>query len=64
MITFIVALASGMFVYENADFFQTMKENRADGMKWEYVGKTEHVDDAPAIPLQTKDGEVIYWKMK
>lgn len=62
---FAVALITGLFMYDNAEFFSTAKQNAADGMKWEYVGK-QAPGDNPSIPIIdfNTGEEIIYWKMK
>ena len=49
-------------MYDNIDFFKTMKEQRADGYEWAYSPKN-HNPDVPAITIEhpiTKDKKVIW----
>lgn len=62
MIESIIATIVGSFMYDNIDFFKTMKEQRADGYEWAYSPK-DHNPDVPAITIEhpiTKDKKVIW----
>ena len=62
MIEGIIATIVGSFMYDNIDFFKTVKDQRADGYEWVYQPKV-HNPDAPAITIQhpvTKDKRVIW----
>lgn len=61
---FALVLMTGLFMYDNAEFFATVQQNKEDGMTWEYVGK-QSPGNNPALPIIEFDtGEkVIYWKM-
>ena len=62
MIESIIATIVGSFMYDNIDFFKTMKEQRADGYEWAYSPKN-HNPDVPAITIEhpiTKDKKVIW----
>jgi len=54
-----------LFGIDNKEFFDTVEQNRADGMEWHYVGK-QSPDGHPAITVknETTGEEFIYWKMK
>lgn len=60
-----VALIAGLFFNDNAVFFQTVEQNRKDGMEWHYIGKTTP-DGSPAITAKNEatGEEFIYFKMK
>lgn len=61
---FALVLITGLFMYDNADFFATAKQNRDDGMSWHYVGK-QSPGDNPAITVKdADDNDVIYFKMQ
>lgn len=62
---FAVALMTGLFMHDNAEFFAVTKQNRADGMTWHYVGK-QSPNGAPAITVKNEatGEESIYFKMK
>ena len=60
---FAITLFAALFVHDNKEFFDTVEQNRKDGMTWHYVGKQEPGNN-PALTvkdLQNKD--VIFWKM-
>ena len=40
MLTAIGILVTGLFFYDNAEFFDTVKQNQEDGYEWNYIGKT------------------------
>lgn len=60
-----IALIAGLFFTDNAEFFKTVEQNRADGMTWHYIGKTAP-DGHPAITVKNEatGEEFIYFKMK
>jgi hypothetical protein len=65
MFVLAVTLIGGMFVSDNAEFFNDVEKNRKDGMDWEYVGSMRPSANETSIPLISKDGkETIYFKMK
>jgi hypothetical protein len=58
-----VALIMALFAHDNKEFFDTVEQNRKDGMSWEYVGKQEPGNN-PAITIKDfQNNEVIYFKM-
>ena len=62
MIEGIIATLVGSFMYDNIDFFKTVKDQRADGYEWVYQPKV-HNPDTPAITIEhpvTKDKRVIW----
>ena len=62
MIESIIATIVGSFMYDNIDFFKTMKEQRADGYEWAYSPK-DHNPEVPAIAIEhpvTKEKKVIW----
>ena len=62
MIESIIATIVGSFMYDNIDFFKTMKEQRADGYEWAYSPK-DHNPNVPAITIEhpvTKEKKVIW----
>lgn len=60
---FALVLFTGLFVFDNQEFFKTVDENIKDGMSWHYVGKQEPGDN-PAITVKDgQDNDVIYWRM-
>lgn len=49
-------------MYDNIDFFKTMRDQKADGYEWVYNPK-EHNPEVPAITIEnpaTKDKNVIW----
>jgi hypothetical protein len=65
MFVLAVTLIGGLFVNDNAEFFNDVEKNRKDGKVWEYVGSTPMNEDESAIPLISEDGsETVYFKMK
>ena len=61
---FALVLMTGLFMYDNADFFATAKQNKEDGMSWQYVGK-QSPGDNPAITVKdADDNNVVYFKME
>ena len=60
-----IAFIAGLFFHDNAVFFETVRQNRADGMTWHYIGKTAP-DGSPAITVinEATGEESIYFKMK
>ena len=58
-----LVLFTGLFMFDNQEFFKTVEQNIEDGMSWHYVGKQEPGDN-PAITVKDFDGnDVIYWRM-
>ena len=58
-----LVLFTGLFMFDNQEFFKTVEQNIEDGMSWHYVGKQEPGDN-PAITVKDIDGnDVIYWRM-
>ena len=65
MFVIAVTLMGGLFVNENAEFFNDVEQNRKDGKVWEYVGPQSPNEDESSIPLISKDsGETVYFKMQ
>jgi len=62
---FALVLITGLFMYDNAEFFATVEKNKADGMTWQYVGK-QSPGDNPAITVKNEvtGEEFIYWRME
>ena len=59
-----LVLITGLFMYDNAEFFATAKQNREDGMSWNYVGK-QLPGNNPAITVKDADNnDVIYFRMQ
>jgi|TARA_Y100000114_G_scaffold145106_1_gene154409 hypothetical protein len=64
MVEALVISVLGSFVYDNLDFFHTVKEQRKDGYRWEMNIKDRN-PDVPAIPLQYEDGsEKVIWVLE
>lgn len=55
MVVIVIALISGMFISENAEFFNKTGQQVANGAKWEYVGLQERNPNLLAIPLVNQD---------
>ena len=54
----------GSFFYENVEFFNTVKEQREQGYKWEFNIK-ERNPNVPAIPFKYDDGtEKVIWVLQ
>jgi len=65
MFVIAVTLMGGLFVNENAEFFNDVEQNRKDGKVWEYVGPQSPNEDESSIPLISEDGsETVYFKMQ
>lgn len=63
MATFGIVLILALFANDNKEFFDTVEQNRKDGMTWHYVGK-QSPGDNPAITVKdAQDNDVIYFKM-
>ena len=56
MFVIAVTLMGGLFVNENAEFFNDVEQNRKDGKVWEYVGPQSPNEDESSIPLISEDG--------
>jgi len=64
MLTFIIGVMAGLFIYDNKDFLVTADKQIKAGYEWEYVGKTYVDPDTPSLPvLDSQDDEVIYFKL-
>ena len=64
MVEALVISVLGSFVYDNLDFFHTVKEQRKDGYRWEMNIKDRN-PDVPAISLQYEDGsEKVIWVLE
>ena len=61
---FALVLFTGLFMFDNQEFFKTAEEQYNDGYRWEYVGK-QPVGDVPSLPvIEPKSGnEVIYYRL-
>ncbi len=62
MLEIIIATFVGSFMYDNVEFFKTMKEQQSQGYQWEYNPK-DHNPEVPAITIEhpiSKDKKVIW----
>ena len=60
---FALTLFAALFAHDNKEFFDTVEQNRKDGMSWHYVGKQSPGND-PAITVKDlQNNDVIFWKM-
>lgn len=60
---FALVLFTGLFMFDNQEFFKTAEEQIQDGYTWEYVGK-QTPGGSPAITvLDGQNQEVIYWRL-
>jgi len=65
MFVLAVTLIGGLFVNDNAEFFNDVEANRNDGMTWKYIGPQAPNEDESSIPMISEDGkETVYFKMK
>ena len=61
---FALTLFAALFVHDNKEFFDTVEQNRKDGMSWHYVGK-QLPGDNPAITVKDVDNnDVVYFRMQ
>ena len=62
---FALTLITGLFAYDNAEFFKTVEQNHKDGLTWHYIGKSAP-DGHPAITVKDErtGEEFIFYKMK
>ena len=59
-----IVLIGGLFISNNAEFFNSVEVNKKDGMEWEYVGPQTPSEDDINIPVIDSEGEeTIYFKM-
>tara|TARA_B100000035_G_scaffold294031_1_gene283948 strand:+ start:512 stop:709 length:198 start_codon:yes stop_codon:yes gene_type:complete len=63
MFTIIIGTAVGMFMWNNAEFFNTAKQQREEGYEWVFKPK-EHDTSVPAIPMTVDDKSKIIWKLE
>jgi hypothetical protein len=64
MFVIAVTLIGGMFVNDNAEFFNDVEANRKAGMEWQYVGPQAPNEDESSIPVTDSNGkETVYFKM-
>lgn len=60
----VIFIVAALFGYNNAEFFETAKQQKDDGYKWEYVGK-QTPDGSPAITIKPElSEEFIIYKLK
>jgi hypothetical protein len=58
-----IVIFTGLFMFDNQEFFKTVEKNIEDGMSWHYVGK-QAPGDNPAITIKdAQDNDVIYFRM-
>ena len=57
----VVILGLMMFSVDKAEFIKAVDSNREKGYNWEYVGKHEVQNEDLAVPLETPDGQKIYY---
>jgi hypothetical protein len=66
MFTAIILTFTSLFMYDNSEFFSEVKKERAEGYRFEYVGKQsadEYTHSIPVINQETGE-EFIYWQHK
>ena len=64
MLTFVIGVMAGLFIYDNKDFLVTADNQIKSGYEWEYVGKTYVDPNTPSLRvLDSQDDEVIYVKL-
>jgi len=64
MFVLAVTLIGGLFVNDNAEFFNDVERNKKEGKTWEYVGPHSPNDEESSIPVIDSEGkETVYFKM-
>lgn len=56
----VLTMFVGLFMFDNSEFFATVKDNIEDGHEVRYVGKQDVDPDVPSLPL----GDKIFFKME
>ena len=60
----VIFIMAALFGYNNAEFFETAKQQQDDGYEWKYVGK-QFPDGSPAITIKPElSEEFIIYKLK
>ena len=60
---FVLAVMTGLFMYDNQEYFATVEQNIEEGYTWEYVGKQDP-QGQPALTVKDgQDNDVIYFRM-
>ena len=60
----VIFIMAALFGYNNAEFFETAKQQQDDGYEWKYVGK-QFQDGSPAITIKPElSEEFIIYKLK
>ena len=60
----VVAVISALWFVDNAEFLETVSEQRAEGATWHQVGWQDHEAGLPAITIDSNDQKHIVWKLK
>jgi|TARA_R110000796_G_scaffold38968_1_gene97598 hypothetical protein len=61
----ITMVFAGMFAVKNPEYIDAVQQNKADGMKWTYVGPQSPSAHEPHISALSPNGnEIILFKME
>lgn len=54
-----------LFGVDNADFFDTVEKQKAQGYEWHYTGYKEKSPGTKAISLRVDEGpEFVFWQLR
>jgi len=59
----ILATFLALFATDNADFFKVVSQQKDEGYKWTYVGKS-NPSGTPAITVDSVNGSHIYYRLQ
>tara|TARA_Y100001963_G_scaffold45201_1_gene63701 strand:+ start:28265 stop:28477 length:213 start_codon:yes stop_codon:yes gene_type:complete len=52
-----------LFYGDNHEFFEKVREQRAQGYEWKYVGYKEWDGKSPALLINRDTNPHVYWKL-
>jgi len=58
----LAVLTAAVFSVENAEFIDTVEEQRSEGYTWEYVGKSAP-SGTPALTIKSESNEYILFRL-
>ena len=65
MLIAVTLIFASLFAYDNAEFFAQVKKERAEGYRFEYVGKKSASEFTHTLPVVDEQGKKwIYWQHK
>jgi len=59
----VLATLFALFATDNAEFFKVVSQQKDEGYKWTYVGKS-NPSGTPAITVDSVNGSHIYYRLK